>query len=145
VLLFDAVQILFRSSARLVSNLGIECGVPLGLLDAVYGNASTPSAEACEPHPLAPIDFRLLLATPAELRHVLSGSLTGSVVLSATYTLLHCNEDAQCQHGGVCWKGSCQCAFGWCGAFCNSPADNVCSLPTQVRTLFLCACVLPVG
>lgn len=50
-------------------------------------------------------------------------------------SLQQCSSDEQCLNGGTCSDGVCACAFGWCGAFCAAPADNVCGLPTEVRLL----------
>jgi hypothetical protein len=126
-------QVLARSRAEFVSYRGLECVTPLTLLERVYGNDSTPSHAACEPNPSINVLFRLLLLSDAGSQ---TASDAGRVMATAMYKLVQCMHDSHCLNGGRCWHGTCQCAFGWCGAFCNSPADNLCGLPTEVWPCF---------
>ena len=112
----------------MLSAVGIECLLPNNLLSELYGNSSTSAnSAAVVSYPTQTVTFKLLVA-----------NATGepAVLETRTYPVAKCELNADCMHDGVCWQGSCQCAFGYSGAFCNQAATNVAGLQTMVR----CAC-----
>lgn len=140
--------VLYRFPATVVYSIGVECAVPIDLLEKVYGNSSSSDASECGIHDTKTVDFTLLrvvtnftsVESVITADEAASNNLTGvTMSIAASYSLTQCVEDGDCVHGGVCWKGVCRCAFGWCGAFCASPADNVCDLPTHVsESAYVC-------
>ena len=118
-LVFLCLQVTIVSIAQHVYSIGLECPVPDELPAVVYGNTTVSNRSQCDVHRVQDIQFSLV-------------RVGGATEVEASYVLDHCDTDSDCMHGGVCWSGVCQCAFEWCGAFCASPSDNVCGLPTDV-------------
>ena len=111
---------------------------PLSCVRAVCGGHRVPASQqpnsstsansaAVVSYPTQTVTFKLLVA-----------NATGepAVLETRTYPVAKCELNADCMHDGVCWQGSCQCAFGYSGAFCNQAATNVAGLQTMVLCAF---------
>ena len=127
------LQSVLRVGATVVSAIGLECPVPDSMLSLIYDNSTNPSTSQCGIIPLRSLTFKLIkVLVSANLNAVIAGTATGSVVLSSDYKIAPCADNSDCLHGGTCSGGICQCSFGYCGAFCNAPADNICNFATLV-------------
>lgn len=124
-----------RSLAQFVSDLGIECLVPPDLTDWLYGYPEDSDPAHCDMIEEQNITFSLIHPPADMVQHALSNSSGLPKVFSAVYDVPQCRADGDCQHGGECVNRKCRCTFGWCGAYCSSPAGNVCALPTKVSRI----------
>lgn len=129
-------QYTVRFKADVISSLNLECNVPDSVFPRLYDNSSNPSSSQCGVIALKKTEFQLIrVPNPSDVPAVIAGTATGSMRLTSSYFLAPCATSADCVNGGVCSKGVCQCAFGYCGAFCNARADDTCNLSTMVRAV----------